>query len=298
MSRRDARLLWLFIVLLVLTVFFLSKNQVGKIFLPKNTQPFAPVTLNRIQNVVIQNESGQTEDMYKKNGHWYLMKNQVEFRADDERIHSLITSMVSVKKDTVVSTNTNKQGDFGIGRKKIILKDQNSAFTLFIGDTANISDNFVRADGENEVFTASGFDSVFSPFDYRDLLVHFVLSEDAVSTIEIQYSGSTTSLTKNQNSWTTGNRAAVKERVDFFLNDLQTLKAHDLFSQKPSSVQLENPQLMIRVRESGVEKTMEFFQTDDHNMYLATASSSNMIFQIPAAYVDSLKKVEKDFIQD
>lgn len=293
MKRNQARLLKLALVLGVLLLFLLIKNQLSNIFPPKPSQPFSSLKKDQIQRILITKDATPTA-IFNKNNHWYTKIAGEDFLADEERINSLIDNIISLKKEDVVSTNKNKHKDLGIDKQKIELKTKDKNYFIFIGNSTGSSKNYVRIDNENDVFTASGFDNVFTPDDYRDLAVKLITDENKISGIEIAYDDKITKLEKKSSDWKIGLKTAKKDRVDFFLNDLKTLKANDILPKDTILAQVVS--LTITVKESGKEKKITFYTNSNEN-YLAKTSVSDFIFQIPTAYVESLKKEEKDFTE-
>ena len=158
-----------------------------------------------------------------------------------------------------------------------------------------MSNNFVRIDDENEVFVTSGFEDVFTSEDYRDLEVHLVNDETKITSIEINFNDTKTTITKKGVNWKIDDKTAKKDRVDFFINDLKTLKAKDILPKKQNYPTI-NPELSIKITEADKEKNIGFYPENEEN-YLAIVEKSDFDYLIASAYVASLKKEEKDFVE-
>lgn len=277
---------------LLFVSYFLLKDLVLGLFFPKKTvEPFKFLNKNTVTGIQIDSDS-KVINLYKKDKIWFVKPSTAtgETKADQERIDNLIFTLSSLVKENVVSFNKKNHQDLGIGKNKIVLKTKDKNYELYIGNTTGTDQNYVRIDNENEVFKASGFAQVFTPFDYRDLNVNFVSDETAITEISIN----DLVLQKKKDQWFIANKQAKTDRVDFFLSDLKNLKAQDIL---PADTSLPySPQLTIKINTNNTLQTAYFFTKDKDNYYLKSSSSYN-IFQIPTIYVNSLKKEEKDFIE-
>ena len=296
MKRNRARLIQLIAVLLAVFFILILKNQSAswrtQFLTPKPDQPFSSLKKEQIGEIILSKD--KTSSIYKKGKAWYVEKGDNEFRADTDRISKIIESLVNLKKDNIVSSNKNKHKDLGIDKQKIEIKVNGKSYVIYVGSPSGLSSNYVRIGSDDEVFTADGLDETFTSDDYRDLLVHFINDETKVTSIEINFDDENALLTKKDSDWKTRDKNAKKDRIDFFIDDLKTLKARDVFPKETSLPVVIS--LTIKVREDSREKTIEFYPQDENN-YLAKTSTSDFIFQIPAAYIASLKKEEKDFIE-
>ena len=297
MKRNKKRLIQLVIVLFVAFTLIIIKNQSASWrakFLPqKSNKPFSLLKKEEITELLITKD--KTTSLYKKGEFWFTKKDNNEFRADEERINKIVESLINLKKGDIVSSNKNKHQDLGINKQKIEIKIPGKSYVIYIGNTSGMSNNFVRIDNENEVFTSAGFEEVFTSDDYRDLLLHLVNHEAKVTSIEIYFDDKKTVLSKKGNAWKIGNKSVKKDRVDFFINDLKTLKAKDIF-KKPENYQPVDLEVSITVKESNQEKNIRFYYGDEEN-YSANITTSNFDYTIVSAYVASLKKEEKDFLE-
>lgn len=292
MKRNRTRLIQLIVILLAVFLILFLKNQLPQFLSQKPNQPFSSLKKEQIAEIILTKD--KTTSLFKKDKTWYVKKNNNEFRADTDRISKIIESIVNLKKDNIVSNNKNKHKDLGIDKQKIEIKVSEKSYVIYVGNISGLSSNYVRINADSEVFTAEGLDEAFTSDDYRDLLVHLINDETKVTSIEIDFEDKKTALNKKDNDWKIGEKIAKKDRVDFFLNDLKTLKAYDIL---PRNVSVSESQpITINIIENNREKKAEFLSPDDKYYFLIT-SNSDVGFQIPIAYVASLKKEEKDFIE-
>ncbi len=290
--KNRSRLVKLLIAFLLIFILLVAKNELAnwqtKLLPKKSNQSFFSLNKEKISEIIFTGDT--TEKIYKKNNRWYIKKNNFEFRADEEKIDQTITSFLKLKKENIVSNNKTKHHELGIAKQKIEIKTNGKTYTVFIGKTFGLSGNYVRLDNENEVFTAEGFNGLLTTQDFRDLSLHFVTNESELTLLQIE----DIRLDKKDSNWKIDTKTAKKDRVDFYINDLKTLKATDILTSRtelPASIPFT-----IKVIESKKEKTLFIYQLSE-NSYLAKISVSDYIYQIPAAYVASLKKEVTDFLE-
>ncbi|OGK16232.1 hypothetical protein A2774_04580 [Candidatus Roizmanbacteria bacterium RIFCSPHIGHO2_01_FULL_39_12c] len=292
MKRNRKRLIQLIFIFLLVTAVILLKNYTDRFLLLKTDQPFSTIDKAAIKELIVTQD--KTTSLYKKNGKWTIKKNGVEYPADQEKLESLINAFINLEKSEAVSNNKARHTQLGIGKQKIELKSAGKKYVIFVGDDSGLGNNYVRIDNENEVFFATGFSDLTTTEDFRDLTVPLVKDEEKVRSIEIGYESISIIINKKGKDWKIGDKIAKKDRVDFYLNDLKTLKATDILPQDTNFPDIIPT--VIKITENDREKTISFYGQDENN-YLANSSESEFIFQIPAAYIASLKKEESDFVE-
>jgi len=288
------RLLILGTILFLLIFFIFCYQKIKKITdEKKSASPFKTLKKQDIKKMIFEKENKKYE-VYKKNNSWYLKENNIEIKADKEKIEKIIEAVTEIKKEEIISKNKNKHQDFGIGKNKIIIFTQKKQISIYVGNNAGFNNNYLRVNEENEVFLGKDFEEFLNTNDWRELKVNLIEKEDNVEEVTLNYEGKTLVLKKEENEWKVNQKKAKKDRVDFFINEIFTLKGNDIVPYKsPSDI---NPSLTIQIREKNQIKKANFFKKDENNYWL-TISFNNFVYQISSAYVLSLKKNEEDFIQ-
>lgn len=285
---RFFKLLSLFFFIALLFVFLNSYNRVFSKKIPK---PFADLQTSDVEKIIFKSGEKTTE-IFKKENRWYVMHDADEFSADEKRIGSIIESMRSLQKEDIVSNNKTKREEFEIDKKTIEIKTAKKIFTLYVGTNHTSDTNYVSTNDEDDIFLASGFADVFMPDDFRDLRVPFVQDEKLISSITVDFDGKKTTLAKKGDAWVIGEKKTKKDRVDFFINDLATLKASDIIKNKTT----QSGGLSIEVTEQNMIKSAVFSPISEKT-YQATISNNDFTYSIPSPYIESLKKEEKDFTE-
>lgn len=283
---RFFKLLSLFFFIALLFVFLNSYNRVFPKKIPK---PFADLQISDVEKVILKSEE-KTAEIFKKENRWYVMRDTDEFAADEKRVGGIIENMQSLQKEDIVSNNKTKREEFEIDKKTIEIKTAKKIFTLYVGTNHTSAANYVSANDENDVFLASGFADIFISDDFRDLRVPLIQDEKLVSSITVDFDGKKTTIAKKGDDWIIGEKKVKKDRVDFFINDLATLKASDMTKNKIT----QSGNLSIEIVEQNVKNTAVFSPVSEKT-YQATISNNDFTYSIPSPYIESLKKEEKDF---
>jgi hypothetical protein len=291
MNKNISRLVTLSFLVIVFVLYFLLGNKVTNFLFPKKLdRHYKSLSIDNLSKISFYFEN-KVININKESNQWIVNQDKIDFKADQERINKIITEFIGLTKEEIVSTNKKRHVDLGIQDNKIVLITPGKSYILYIGNPSGSDKNYVRINEENEAFLASGFVDVFTPFDYRDLKVNLIPDENKVASIYID----NLSLEKKKDKWFIGSKEAKKDRVDFFLNDLMTLKATDISTKEAA---LSYPELIIKTKVKNKEIAANFFPVDDdkESYYLKT-TNNNFLYTIPAVYVASLKKEEKDFIE-
>lgn len=236
---------------------------------------------------------GKKKSVQRVNGRWYT-KDPFTLPADETRINKLIEVIKTLKKTTIVSHNTKKHTEFGITSNRLEIRTKSNIYRLYIG-RGNYTKNYLRMDDEDIIFEEEGLDNVFDPFDYRNLSVPFVQKENRVNMIDIVWEGNRTKLNREGDEWKVNGKKGLRDRIDYLINALATLRATDILKKEGSEKQLSSPILEITVKEDKKNKELTVYEKDETTGYVTTTTSP-FIFVIPQVYLDSVEKEESQFM--
>lgn len=279
-------------IILIFTIFFL-KNNWSKIIPQKSNKIFPDLKQEAIKEIQIETETSNTR-IYKKDNRWFLKKNSLEYHADEDKINRIISAFINLEKLEVVSNNPDKFKDLGIDKQKVtLINNFNKKYPLYIGSLSSTEKNYLKTEKNNEVFLGEGFSNFLLTDDFRDLKIYLIKNEEDINFIEIEHGGKKIIINKKNQDWYLNDKKIKKEKVDFFINELATMKANDILA-KDSPLPLILPELKIKVKEKNKEIIMYFIKKDENNYYLQIENEKNL-YLISSFYLNSLKKEEKDF---
>lgn len=302
MKKNNKRLIFILILLFLAFISLFLINKSNDLFSKAIPKPFFQIKKEAVTNLNIINNNKKT-NLYKKSAHWYLKIDNAEFNADNNRINKIIDTIIALEKEDVVSTNPKKHPEFEIQKNSLAIQTENQSYILFVGKNAGYTKNYLRINNDNDIFIASGFDSIFFPEDFRDLSTKLLSQENDVSKIQINFDEKNIILEKKKDDWHVNDKKVKKDRVDFFLNDFKTLKAEDILKKDSLDLASLQKELTIRITEKDKENTTEFYSFPNNqnekykNRYALMKSHSDSIYLVASINVDSFKKQENDFIE-
>lgn len=288
--KRTGRRLLTSLVIFVFVLFLFIFIQKLPAFFKKENKVFPSLKKDNIRHLVIVDDKDEVR-MEKKDNRWWVG----EFPADQERIDNIIDALSRLKKGEIISSSKERYSIFEVdGRKKITFND----FIVYVGKNYSFGKSYFRTEEDPLVYvTSEDFSTFFYPKDFRDLKINLIVDENKVALVEEVWEGKTIKLVKKENQWFfNNNKQAKKERVDFLINDIKTLKGDDIFNKKDIDLSKSDVDLTITVSEDKREKRGNFYKKDKEKLYFYQEESS-YIYQIPIAYIASLKKEEKDLIE-
>ncbi len=254
---------------------------------------FANVKLSEIDKIII--EDGEKQEIKRQNNNWVIKKGDSEFAADQERVESLLKELTTFTKGDIVSVNKSNHENLGIGKKAVTFADGKKDQTVYIG-IPNANGINVRLGGANEAFIAHGLSDPFFPEDYRNLRVPLIADNkktDKIEKITLSHGSTNFSLEKSGKDWKIGGNAAKNDRVDYFIGDLNTLKATDIKkSDKNPSAKAE---VTIEVKDAEKPRKTSFYKLDENSYTVIVDGLEKTQYTVPASYVSSMKKETKDF---
>jgi hypothetical protein len=277
-----------FVFILALGVYILIQKAPG--LFKKEERVLKTLNKESVDKVIISDDKDKII-AEKKNKQW-LINN---FPADQERIEKIIDTLVNLKKEKKVSTNKNKYADFGVdGKRKIDLDKQ----VVYIGKIYSYGKSYFRIDDDPNVYLADeDLSDLLSPQDFRDLQVYFVLDENKTNELTLEWDNQRTVVKREKEGWKASSGKIIKkEKIDFLLNDIKTLKGDDVFDRKKIDLSNYLVDLTIFIKENEKEKIGVFYKENEEKYYFYQ-EGANYIYQIPAAYVASLKKKEEDLVE-
>lgn len=292
MKKNKKRIFYLLVGLFFVILILLIKNNLQKIFPKKTNRVFYDLNKEKVTEIIID-KNNKIIKIYKKQNQWFLKKNNIEYHADEDKINQIINAFSNLEKLEIISTNQKKFKDLGIGNQKISLVSNDKKYQLFIGFSSSLEKNYLKVNDENEVFIGEGFYNLLSNDDFRDLKVALIKNEDDVNFIEIDYSEKKLILIRKSQDWYLNEKKVKKEKIDFLINDIATLKANDILLKENQIPQIL-PEIKLKIKEKNKEKQAYFIKKDENNYYLQILEEKNL-YLISSFFVSSIKKEEKDF---
>lgn len=287
-NRPSKRLIGIALVLFIFIGVFFTKDTFN--FLSYSfTVPYT--NLNPLDVNTINIQGSKETVLTKHDGIWFVDKDGTNYRADQNRVNTLIESILNLKKDILVTSDTQKYHEYGVDNQHITLKDDKNSLVLYVGDSYLLSGNYVRIEGDSTVFVTAGFSDVFNS-DYRDLSMNLISDETNIRAVDIQSDQGETTLTSDQeNKWSVNGELAQKEKVNFYINDLKTLQATDI-----KKIDLGDVAASFTIDVKNNEDVKEAVFYNIGNEVYVHITNDPMTYTLPVSSIDDLKKNEADFV--
>lgn len=288
MKRLKTRLIYLLLIFSLLSLAY-SLPKLKQKFFPKRATKIFPFKKEEIKEITFQFSKEKTQTLKKQPDGWKVAVNKDEFPADKNRVENLLEFLTSLEKSEIVSRKKEKHKNFGIGDKKIVVKDTSGkTFTLFIGNPAGLQKYYARVDEQNEVFITEGLE--LFPQDLRDLQLNFIASTEKVEKITLKSEKGELVFEKTKDGWKINDKKADKSKVDFLLSDLAALKGEDI----KKAGKKDKIVLTIQAVENKKTKILNIYKVRQE--YWANIEKDKYFYKLSSFTVDNLKKVEKDFL--
>lgn len=252
-----------------------------------------PFKADDIMKITVKGKS-RTQTIVREGAGYSVEDKGAWFRGDGEKIDRLIASFGKISKTTIVSGNRENQGAFGIGPESITIQAKNGKITLYVGSPEGQNETYARLNGEALVFTADALGTAPAQEDYRDLKPRTIPGPASVESLAIERDGTTLVLARKSDGWYAGSRKANANAVSYYLDDLASLPAKDVFASPPPGLPA-SPLLTVRWKGAKGEGEARFFDRDE-NTTILVLSGSGYSYLVPRVYAASLLKGENDFL--
>ena len=292
MKKNQQRNFWLGLSTVILLFVLIFGNRIIAKFKP--TSPF--LFLFDKKQIIKINVLNANKKIYlkNKNNQWFVIQDKVEFTADQERINTILDTLKALKKEDIVSNNKEKQFEFGINNIAIEFSTKDEGWKLYLGKNYSSTQLYVKTGDNEDIFLASDLSNILYPEDFRDLNLHLIDDENKLTQIELDDNVNKLILIKKKDKWYVEDKEAKKDRVDFLINDLKTLSANDITKEKQQLPEFSDFTITLKANKQNILKT---FYKDETNLWVVV-SDRDITYVISSAYLNGLKKTEKDFIDN
>jgi hypothetical protein len=228
-------------------------------------------------------------------GSWMLTE-PLRYKADPTLVGSTLSAGKRIELTSLVSTNQQKQSLFKLDSTgtlvKILQEGTEKAGFLIGKPSQTYTETYVRREGADEVYLASGFfSSMFQrrPNDWRDKTI-FQQGQDAIPGVTMHFGDTTFTLTKTDTLWMIDGQRANDDAVRSFLAALADFKTDEFIDTTIAAL----PKLTAQI--DVMDSQLRFFWKKEGDRYYVLSSKSPQLFELYSWKVNSLLKRRKDFI--
>jgi hypothetical protein len=270
----------------------------------KQEKVFAALEADKIEELKVKAEKGDTTTVVKKDGAWQLTQ-PIGTTADESEVSSITSALAQLNVVRVVDENPADLKEYGLATPRLQIDFKASGDKeyrrLLVGDKEPTgSDMFARRNDEKKIFLIPAYqDSTFNKdtFNLREKkLLRF--DRDKVDRVELAGAGKNVALAKDGTEWKLA--APVQVRADFgavegLLGRLQTAQMKSIAADNAPPAELkkyglDKPEVTVNVNAGSARATlMVGGKAEDGSVYIRDASRP-LVMTAESSLADDLKK--------
>jgi hypothetical protein len=286
-------------------IYFVTwKQPEGADAATKQEKVFASLETDKIDEVKVKSEKGDTTTVKKENGAWQVVA-PVATKADESEVTGITNSLGQISVVRIVDENPSDLKDYGLATPRIEINFKASGDKdyrkLYIGEKSPTgADLFAKRNDEKKVFLIPAFqESSFNKdtFQLRDKTL-WKFERDKVDSVDLTTGGKTLALTRAGGDWKIAK--PLETRADFgavegLIGRLQSAQMKALVADQamPADLKkygLEKPEVTVNVNAGSAKATLLVgTKAEDNTIYVRDASRP-AVMTVESSLVDELKK--------
>jgi hypothetical protein len=275
----------------------------------KKEQVFTALVADKIENLKITSDKGETTTLTKTGGQWQITE-PVTATADNSEAVQIASGLSSVDIVRLVDENPASLKDYGLAEPRIDVAFKTTGDKdyrhLLIGDKSPTgADLFAKRGDDKKVFLIPGFQEASfnkGTFDLRDkTLIKF--DREKVDAAEVVASGKTLAIAKDGGEWKITKPLAVRAdfgAVEGLLGRVQTVQMKSIVKSDPTPADLktyglDKPEQIITLNLGSARATLQLGGKAPDGTIYARDASSPTVATVEGALADELKKGADDY---
>ena len=247
-----------------------------------------------VDKIEIHSPNG-TAVIEREGGVWMLTA-PVHYRADDAIVGTTLSSGKRMELKGLISSNPEKRNLFQVDSAGTLVRiyEHGTAKTAFwIGKPSpSYTETYVRRDGSNDVYLASGmFSSTFSrrANDWRDKTI-LKTDQDAISGVTLRFGDTTVALARQDSIWKVDDDVAKNDAVKSFTGALANFQADDFVDSAVATL----PPLTVQIEVGGTQ--VRLYKEASGDKFYVHTSATPQLFEVYNWRAMQLLKRKKDFM--
>jgi hypothetical protein len=273
----------------------------------KQDKVFADVQADKIDQVTIKSEKGETATATKQGDKWQVAE-PAGTPADEAEISGITSNLATLTVTRVIDEKATDFKQYGLepAALEVAFRQGGKDHKLLLGlRTPTGSDLYARLPDSPRVFMVGSYvETSFnkSPFDLRDKTI-LKIDRDKVDRLEIETPDRTIKVGKQGADWRI--TAPVDARADFGsveglvgrLNStpMKSIASPDADANALKEYGLDKPAATVRVMSGSAQAGLAIGKTAGEGVVYAKDLSRPMVFTIESALADDLKKPADEF---
>jgi hypothetical protein len=271
---------------------------------PKQEKVFASVDADKIDELRVKSESGDTTTLKKDKDGWHLVE-PVATAAADSEVSGITSALSQLEIARVVDDKPANLNDYGLASPRIEIDFKAAGDKdfrhLFIGQKSPTGNNlFAKRNAEPRVFLIPAFqEQTFNrkPFDLRDKAA-LRFDRDKVDRIEIDAVGKNLEFAKTGNDWkltkplqAASDFSAVEGLVGRVMSaQMKSIVADNASQADLKRYGLDKPAVTLTLSLGSAKATLLLGGKADGGSIYARDASKPLVMTLDAALADELRK--------
>ena len=290
-------------------IYFVTWKQADKTDTAKQDKVFAALEPDKIEEVKVKSEKGDTTTLKKESGAWQMTA-PVATKADESEVTGITTSLGQIAVVRVIDENPPDLKEYGLATPRIEINFKASGDKdyrkLYIGEKSPTgADLFAKRNDEKKVFLIPAFqESSFNKgtFDLRDKTL-WKFERDKVDSLDVTAGGKTIAMTRATGDWKI--TKPIESRADFgvvegLIGRLQSAQMKAIVADQATPADLkkyglEKPEVTVNVSTGSAKATLLIGgKAEDNTVYVRDVSRPT-VMTVESSLVDELKKGADDY---
>jgi Domain of unknown function (DUF4340) len=275
----------------------------------KQEKVFAGLETDKIEEMKVKSEKGDTTTLKKANGTWQMTA-PIAANADQSEASGITSGLGQIAVVRVIDENPADLKDYGLATPRIEIDFKAAGDKdfrrLYVGDKSPTGgDLFAKRNDEKKVFLIPAFqESSFNKgtFDLRDKTL-WKFDREKVDTIDIAAAGKPLAFTKGTGDWRIAK--PVDARADFgavegLVGRLQSAQMKSIVADDAPAADLkkyglDKPEVTVNVSSGSAKATLLVGGKGDDNTVYVRDASRPAVMTVETSLVDELKKGADDY---
>lgn len=298
MKKTTLYLITLFVVLFAVMYFLIlpTEDRTASYSLNDSFFSIDSAIINKIEV-----RKGFTDITFEKNGDNWKITEPVNYLADQEAIHSLLSGASKLKINSLISSNPAKQTLFQVdtitGTQLSFHNIKGKIISIIVGKMGpSYLESYIRGTNSDDVYLAEGLNSWIinkELRDWRDKTI-FKTEKDSITQLYFESEKEKFITKKLENKWTVGSDTIATATIDNLLSTLSNFRTEDFVD---SELTLPQPQLKLETTSTNKSSLIFYPMPPDSSRYWIVSSSSPQIFVVSKVSANQIIKTKKELLK-
>ena len=291
-------------------IYFVTWKQPASDTGPKLNRVFAALEADKVEEIKVRSESGETTTLRKSDGVWQVAS-PIATKADESAASSLAADLSTMEVARVIDENPADLKEYGLDAPRFQVDFKAEGDTayrsvLFGQPSPTGADVFAKRGDEKRVFLLSSYQQTAfnkSTFDLRDKTL-LTVDRAKVDGLEIRAAGRTTvQVAREGTNWNMTRPYEIRAdsgAVEGLIGRLQTAAMRSSVTENASAADLkkygfDRPSAELNLMLGSARATLVLGGKTSENTYYARDTSKPAVVTVDASLLDEFKKGANEY---